>query len=246
MKIISFIGTRKSSDSNTLKLLNLITKELEKQIDNECEILHKSYTPNDLEIRSCKGCLNCFMNGFCPLDKYDKFDRIKRDLMDADIVILGSPVYAGTISGDMKIFIDRLSYWLHIMPLAGKRGIMLITASSNSIMETGAYLHRIMETLGLCVICDVSCTVDYPKMLSDSRFINITIPSYIKKVISSLKSETLEPSNYQNIYFKKIQESYDSLYSIENAEFRYWNSKKINNYNSFKDYINNVNTGGKE
>jgi putative NADPH-quinone reductase len=59
----------------------------------------------DHEIKHCIGCWSCYREGSCFHD--DDFEALFTKLRDADAVVLGSPVYIGTMSGLMKTFFDR-------------------------------------------------------------------------------------------------------------------------------------------
>ncbi len=59
----------------------------------------------DHEIEHCIGCWSCYREGTCFHD--DDFEALFTKLRDADAVVLGSPVYVGSMSGLMKTFFDR-------------------------------------------------------------------------------------------------------------------------------------------
>ncbi len=59
----------------------------------------------DHEIEQCIGCWSCYREGTCFHD--DDFEALFTKLRDADAVVLGSPVYVGSMSGCMKTFFDR-------------------------------------------------------------------------------------------------------------------------------------------
>ena len=61
----------------------------------------------DVELKPCRGCFMCFMNGNerCPV-KDDK-EMIAQRLEEADGVIFVSPVYSMHVSSLMKLFVDR-------------------------------------------------------------------------------------------------------------------------------------------
>lgn len=59
----------------------------------------------DHRIEHCIGCWTCYRNGSCVHD--DDFEALFTKLRDADAVVLGSPVYVGSMSGLMKTFFDR-------------------------------------------------------------------------------------------------------------------------------------------
>ena len=59
----------------------------------------------DHQIEHCIGCWSCYRQGTCFHD--DDFEALFDKLREADAVVLGSPVYVGSVSGLMKTFFDR-------------------------------------------------------------------------------------------------------------------------------------------
>lgn len=69
------------------------------------------------------------------------------DLLDADLVVLGSPTYFGNMSAEMKRFLDSTSVFYREGKLAGKRLMTFTTAGAS---EGGAHLClQTMITFGM-------------------------------------------------------------------------------------------------
>jgi multimeric flavodoxin WrbA len=60
----------------------------------------------DLEIRPCTGCLKCRPDKLCILPK-DDAHLLAEKIKEADLLIIGSPVYWGNMPGTLKLFFDR-------------------------------------------------------------------------------------------------------------------------------------------
>lgn len=219
--------------SNTEILFDLFVSRLESSLKETINVVQMK--PIDIQLRNCVGCEKCFNNGFCPLDAIDSFNSIKDEMLSADLIVLGSPVYGGAVSGDMKSFIDRLSYWCHLMPLVGKYGIPIVTASANHVLETTAYLTTILETYGLCVPCAIPCTVDVPPMLSNSHFIDQTLMEYAEKIASYYQTGTLTSSPSQENYFENLKRMYSDLFQVEHVEVSFWREHGYLNCDSFAE-----------
>ena len=105
MKVIAFNGSPRKK-GNTHILIETVFKELEKKgiETEEINIASKPY-------RGCMGCMKCFDNGDgkCVIKTDDLNDQFNR-MREADGIILGSPVYCADLSGQMKSFIDRISF----------------------------------------------------------------------------------------------------------------------------------------
>lgn len=65
------------------------------------------YILNRFELHGCQACRYCRTEGDrCGID--DKISQILDKIYDADMLIVGSPVYMGDVTGQLKIFMDRL------------------------------------------------------------------------------------------------------------------------------------------
>ncbi len=60
----------------------------------------------DLEIRPCIGCLKCRPDKPCVLPR-DDAQMLAEKIKEADLLIIGSPVYWGNMPGTLKLFFDR-------------------------------------------------------------------------------------------------------------------------------------------
>lgn len=60
----------------------------------------------DLDIKPCQGCFGCSQKDRCVIE--DDMQQLYDALEQADTLVLGSPVYMGQMSGQAKIFTDRL------------------------------------------------------------------------------------------------------------------------------------------
>jgi len=62
----------------------------------------------DCDLRPCDACQACFGTGRCAIG--DDAEKVYQAIMDAEGVILASPVYFQGVTAQMKIFIDRVGY----------------------------------------------------------------------------------------------------------------------------------------
>jgi multimeric flavodoxin WrbA len=60
------------------------------------------------ELMPCTGCRICLETGECVIQ--DDVERIFGKMAKADGIVLGSPVYFGGVTAQMKILIDRIGY----------------------------------------------------------------------------------------------------------------------------------------
>lgn len=102
MKVVG-INASPRKDGNTAIVVKAVFAELEKA-GIETELIQFAGKP----IRGCTGCGACFktQDKQCII-KEDAFNEYMTKLIDADGIILGSPVYFADVTAEMKALIDR-------------------------------------------------------------------------------------------------------------------------------------------
>ena len=102
MKVVAFNGSARK-DSNTAILIKRVFGELEKE-GVETELIQLAPKP----LRGCLACYKCWINADkrCVQTK-DDLNKYVEKMVDADGIILGSPVYVASVSSEMKALIDR-------------------------------------------------------------------------------------------------------------------------------------------
>lgn len=98
MKTIGVLGSPRK-DGNTYFLLNETLNILGKELDTELLFL------GDYNIGPCTSCLSCRETGECIIK--DDMREIYRKLFEADAIVLASPSYFGSVTAQMKTFMDR-------------------------------------------------------------------------------------------------------------------------------------------
>jgi multimeric flavodoxin WrbA len=100
MKIIGFNASPRKSGNTAWMVGQMLESAAE--AGAETRVFHSA----ELNISPCKGCLGCAKGGGCVVA--DDMQEIYAALAQADALILGSPVYMAQMSGQAKVFADRL------------------------------------------------------------------------------------------------------------------------------------------
>ncbi|MDD1773520.1 MAG: flavodoxin family protein [Methanomassiliicoccales archaeon] len=105
MRVVAFNGSPRKN-GNTSIALQIVLDELNKE-GIETELVQFGSEG----IEDCTACLACVKNKDmkCIIES-DNLNQYIEKMIEADGVILGSPVYFGNVSGQMKAFIDRVGY----------------------------------------------------------------------------------------------------------------------------------------
>lgn len=107
-KTLIIVGSARKG--NSLFLANQISKAS----NDECEVVRLS----DHNISYCDGCLSCDEAGICHINDGMSYLLGKIDAIDKMILI--TPARWSLLSGDMKVFIDRLNPFAASKKMSGK------------------------------------------------------------------------------------------------------------------------------
>jgi multimeric flavodoxin WrbA len=99
-KVVAFMGSPRKN-GNTATLVKEVIRGAQ---DGGAETA--IFNLYDVNIKPCQGCLVCRKTGQCVLQ--DDFQNLFKHIIDADVVVFGSPVYIWQVTAQMKLLWDRL------------------------------------------------------------------------------------------------------------------------------------------
>lgn len=173
-KIVAFLGSpRKNGYTN-----QLINKIIDGAKSTGSEIV--VYDLNAEGIRCCQGCFYCRDHEDCAIK--DTLSPMYEDIKTADGIILGSPIYFGTVSSQVKIWLDRM-YPMYAMDFSprfpGKKAVSVFAQANpdssrftNAIETTNNFLKAygwdVIESL--LVYGDVADGYSIPAEVMDRAY----------------------------------------------------------------------------
>ncbi len=149
MKILAIHGSPHTTRSTTRKLAGLVL-EGAAEAGAETDMIDLC----DLRVTPCTACDACSLNGVCVND--DDVPSIIERMKEADGIVFASPVYIDNVSGQMKIFFDRLADTIHYQLLAGKYGSSVTTTHTSGGDEVVAYQNHVLNYLGVIAVGGLS------------------------------------------------------------------------------------------
>jgi multimeric flavodoxin WrbA len=100
LKIVAINGSPRTQ-GNTSAMIKEILKMAEA---SGSEVSYHDLV--SMSINDCKACMKCKKESSC--SQLDDMERLRPLIEQADLLVLGSPVYMGDQTGIMKCFVDRL------------------------------------------------------------------------------------------------------------------------------------------
>lgn len=104
-----------------------------------------------MDIHGCRGCCAGGKNPESPCVQKDDMEKIYPAYKEADVVVLASPLYYWTISGQLKCAFDRLFAVAECNPSytnPRKESALLMAAEGNGFEETVYWYDRLMGHIG--------------------------------------------------------------------------------------------------
>lgn len=135
MRIIIINASPRINGLTATILHNIEAKLMQKNADIEYYDLCR------LSMSQCKGCCICYKTGHCVIN--DDAEKLSEKIKKADGVILGSPTYAGNVSGYMKLMIDRGHFVIEQL-LKDKYCVSVATGENYGSMKTSRILNDLI------------------------------------------------------------------------------------------------------
>jgi len=88
----------------------------------------------DFRIRHCAGCRGCMTAGRCVI-RDDEFEAAFAPWQQAEVIVLGSPVYWLSPSGVLKDFVDRTHGWYRDGGIFRHKRAVLVSVAADSGFE---------------------------------------------------------------------------------------------------------------
>ncbi|MBU3214702.1 flavodoxin family protein [Clostridium estertheticum] len=143
-KIIILNGSPRPK-GNTSALIQAFTKGAE-----EAGNIVTTFFLDGMNVNGCKGCFSGGKNSESPCVQTDDMNKIYPFYKEADIVVLASPLYYWSISGQLKVAFDRLFAVAECDPNyrnPQKDAILLMAAEGYGFEETVYYYKSLMKHL---------------------------------------------------------------------------------------------------
>jgi len=229
MKIVSIVSSARK-DGNTERITKFMELELKKSAEkNNTKAEFEHINLGNLNIKFCRGCRVCFDKGeaLCPLK--DETLNVRDKIMEADGIILASPVYVEDVNGIMKNWIDRMAFNNHRPAFAGKSAVILTTSgvgSSNHALKT---MKSALMAWGFRISAEDKFRTGG---LMDTEKIKSSHGSKISFIADKLfkdvyNGKAMNPSFGSLLYFK-VQQKYwqKSTGKNEILDYAYWKDKR--------------------
>lgn len=147
MKITVINGNMRHG--STWHCMDLLRQELSKYGEAETT---EFFLPKDMP-HFCNGCFSCIVNGEHTCPHAASIAPITKAMLEADVIILTSSVYALDVTGQLKTLLDHLCYmWMSHRPDPGmfnKVGVTIVTTAGAGLGHTTKTMRNSLKFWGV-------------------------------------------------------------------------------------------------
>lgn len=129
---------------------HMISRALAEQVGGE---LREFYLPRDFD-KPCTGCTTCFKKDLSLCPHYEMLEPLAKAMLEAELIILDSPVYVYHATGQMMNFLDHFgTWWVVHRPrpeMSRKQAVVIATAAGGGMRSTTRDMADSLEMWGVC------------------------------------------------------------------------------------------------
>ena len=129
--------------------------------------IREFFLPRDFN-KSCLGCYTCFKTDLSNCPHYEELKPLVTAILEADLLILESPVYVYHATGPMMSFLDHFgTWWMVHRPLpemSGKQAVAIATAAGGGMKSTVRDMADSLEMWGICKVYKLGFGVQATKV----------------------------------------------------------------------------------
>lgn len=152
MKIVLIHG--QNHKGSTCMIAQELAEKINVKTQGTSEI-KEYFLPKDFD-KPCMGCCTCFKEDLSKCPHYTKLEPLATALLEADLIILESPVYVYHATGQMMSFLDHFGTWWVVhrpkAEMCKKQAVVIATAAGGGMKSTVKDMADSLEMWGISKI----------------------------------------------------------------------------------------------
>lgn len=142
-------------------------------------------------------------------------------------MIITSPVYSLQVSGQLKNFIDHMSYNFHRPKYFNKKALIITTTAGVNAKEISNYIKEVLTFWG------INTTYKLPIVYRNDKLeiYDKQIDKVLNEFIDTLKNNTFKSPTFKTIASYNVFRSMSTnLYTKGNPDYDYWKNSELYKY----------------
>lgn len=190
---------------------------------------------SDCAIEYCTGCAFCIDQGKCWIP--DEHAGVVQRLLDADGIILASPVYFFHVTAQMKTFLDRSLSFGHKPRPTWKPGLAICVSAGSGETQVSEYLAFILRVYGAFAVGRLTALATAPGDFIGKEAIEARAADLAHDLARAIREKRRYPATDLDLRFYQFMEALvrDYRESIMRDDYAHW--EKLGLDKGFEAYI---------
>ena len=215
--IVAVNGSPHGGIGNTSQMIEMLRTTLAHE-GFELEVIHLA----DLDIRYCTGCGFCMEKGKCWID--DDHRQVTEKLLNAQGIILASPVYFFSVTGQMKTFLDRSLAFGHKPRSTWKPGLAISVSAGLGETDVATYLGFLLRTFGAFPVGALTAMAVQPGGFWGKEAVEARAEDLARDLARAIKENRRYPATDRDLRYYQfmgnlVQSQKDM---VMKHDFQYW------------------------
>jgi multimeric flavodoxin WrbA/putative sterol carrier protein len=228
-RVVAVNGSPHEGFGNTSQMLAMLGENLSREGLELEEIFLSQY-----QIGFCTGCATCLETGDCWVR--DDYKSVVRPVLEADAVILASPVYIFNITAQMKTFLDRSLGYGHRPRGTWKPGLALSVSAGYGETWAADYLSRVLRFFGAFPVGKFTAIAVGPGEFLGRETVEARAADLARDLAQALKEGRRYPPTDQDLaYWQFMSNLVKDNRDFMVADYEHWQEHGL--FKSFEAYV---------
>ncbi len=227
--VVAINGSPHEGFGNTSQMLAMLGENLSREGLELEEIFLSQY-----QIGFCTGCATCLETGACWVR--DDYKSVVRQVLEADAVILASPVYINNITAQMKTFLDRSLGYGHRPRSTWKPGLALSVSAGHGETWAADYLGQVLRLFGAFPVGKFTAIAVSPGEFLGRETVEARAADLARDLARAVKEGRRYPATDQDLlYWQFMSSLIKQNRDFMVADYEHWQEQGL--FKSFEAYV---------
>jgi len=233
--IVAVNGSPHGGIGNTSVMIEMLRPALTRE-GFEMEVIHLA----GLDIQYCTGCGFCMEKGKCWID--DDHRRVTEKVLAAQGVILASPVYFFSVTGQMKTFFDRSLALGHKPRSTWKPGLAVCVSAGFGETEVASYLGFLLRTFGAFPVGMLTAMAVHPGGFWGKEAVEARAADLAGDLARAIRENRRYPATDRDLRYYQFMGGLVRSHkdTVMKHDFKHWQEHGL--YEGFEAYVQQTRT----
>lgn len=182
------------------------------------------------KIPMCNGCFKCIMEGEEKCPHNDMIQPIVDRMMEADGIIIASPVYAMNVTALLKNFFDHTAYFYHRPDFFTKKALVVVSTAGAGHKKVANYIDETLRHWGVNKVYKIAMACGGKEGLETKQIDNVS-----KKFAADVESGKMHSPKFMDIVFFDVWKAMAVSSNPIKADEEFWHKKDLVNHDFSPD-----------